>query len=51
MPERVGPFGHDAGNERDAGEVQFMGHSLDPDRLDERVGDDHLLLLSAAGSP
>jgi hypothetical protein len=45
----VGPFGHDAWEQGDLGEVELVGHALDGDGFHEGVGDDDLLLAQGGG--
>src|SRR6476469_496766 len=41
---RVRPFTHESWNQRNLSFVKQVRHSLDCDRFDRRVGDDHFLV-------
>jgi len=45
----MGPLGHDAWQEGDAGEVELVGHALDGNGFHERVGHDHLFGAQGGG--
>lgn len=45
----VGPLGHDAGDEGDVAQVEFVGGALEGDGFDEGVGHDDLLAAERGG--